>query len=141
MQRLYFIDKFMQWKFPENTDKYYWTGHAKLKMRHYGLSAQRVKRVLLRPMRTEEGIAENTVAVMQPQSTRRGANGERDWKSEIWVMYRMKLKNSKNDFSKMSSGFKSEQTVIISAWRYPGKTKEGEGLPEGILDEIGECGV
>ncbi len=140
----------MQWKFPENTDKYYWTGHAKLKMRHYGLSAQRIKRVLLRPMRTEEGIAEKTIAVMQPQSTRRGENGEKDWKSEIWVMYRMKSKNSKkdfggvkvdNDFSKMSSGFKSGQTVIISAWRYPGKTKEGEGLPDGILNEIGECEV
>ncbi len=140
----------MQWKFPDNTDRYYWTGHAKLKMRHYGLSAQRIKRVLLRPMRTEEGIAEKTIAVMQPQSTRRSENGEKDWKSEIWVMYRMKLKNFKknfggvkvdNDSKEMPGGFKSEQTVIISAWRYPGKTKEGEGLPEGILNEIGECEV
>ncbi|MCK4635324.1 MAG: hypothetical protein KAT32_00520 [Candidatus Moranbacteria bacterium] len=140
----------MQWKFPENTDKYYWTEHAKLKMRHYGLSAQRVKRVLLRPMRTEEGIAEKTIAVMQPQSTRRDENGEKDWKSEIWVMYQIKSKKSKKGFrdvkvnnklAEMLGGFKSEQISVISAWRYPGKTKVGEGLPEGILDEIGECEV
>lgn len=140
----------MQWKFPENTDKYYWTEHAKLKMRHYGLSAQRIKRVLLRPMRREEGIAEKTIAVMQPQSTRRGENGEKDWKSEIWVMYQIKSKKSKKDFgdvkvnnklAEILGGLESEQISVISAWRYPGKTKEGEGLPDGIWEEIGECEV
>jgi len=32
----------------------------------------------------------------------------------------------------------TKQMRVISAWRYPGKTEPGEGLPEEILDEIAE---
>lgn len=139
----------MQWKVPKNTEKYYWTKHVGMKMRYYGLSEQRVRRVIRRPLRTEVGIATETVAVMQPQSTKRGADGEKTWSAEIWVMYQLKNKSQKtnhkkqNDVSEaslleelLSSG---KQIRIISAWRYPGKTKDGESLPEEIMDEINEA--
>lgn len=90
-----------------------------MKMRHYGLSAQRVKRVIRNPYRTEEGIVERTVAIMQPQSTRR-TDGKEMWKNEIWVMY--KLSNRK--------------IRIISAWRYPGVSPKRDPIPEDILKEI-----
>lgn len=123
-------------------------------MRYYGLSEQRVRRVIRRPMRTEVGIATETVAVMQPQSTKRGEDGEKTWSAEIWVMYQLKNKSQKTNHKKQSSTEKtawSEQELldeilssgkqirIISAWRYPGKTKKGESLPDEIMDEINEA--
>ncbi len=60
-------------------DKYLWTAHAQMKMRHYRLTESRVKRVIRHPARIEEGILENAVACMQP------AEGKNY--SEIWVMY------------------------------------------------------
>lgn len=136
------------WKEPKNSDKYYWTNHAKSKMRHYGLSAQRITRVIRAPIRTQEGIAGNTIAVVQPQSTRRGENGEKTWTNEIWVMYQIKEKKTNNKNSavmddKMATFLGNttqgqKQIMIISAWRYPSKTIPGEGLPDEILDEIAE---
>ncbi|RJQ28455.1 hypothetical protein C4571_03730 [Candidatus Parcubacteria bacterium] len=111
----------------------YWTHHSRAKMRQYGLSEARVKRVIHSPKRTEEGIAPKTVGMMQPASTRtlvgRGGpsfkNGKREetWKQEIWVMIQEEKQRRK----------------VISAWRYPGKTKPREPLPEGILREIREA--
>ncbi len=43
-----------------------WTSHAKAKMNFYKLSEGRVRRVLQTPRRTEEGVAPETVAFMQP---------------------------------------------------------------------------
>ncbi len=80
-----------------------WTLHAQVKMRHYRLSQARVRRVLHAPRRTEEGIAPNTVAVMQPSSLK----GKDRWTQEIWVM--------------VSDGPKARR--VVSAWRYPGITK------------------
>src|SRR3989344_111441 len=60
-------------------DKYLWTLHAQMKMRHYRLTESRVKRVIRHPARIEEGILENAIAGMQP------AEGKND--SEIWGMY------------------------------------------------------
>ncbi|MDP3015084.1 MAG: hypothetical protein Q8N28_01580 [bacterium] len=94
-----------------------WTKHAQAKMRFYGLSEQRVRRVLNSPKRTEEGIAPNTVAMMQPALIKT-KDGKQTWSQEIWVMVQ-KLK-------------------IISVWRYPGRTKPGEPLPVDILSEIKE---
>lgn len=74
----------------------YWTEHAKFKMRQYGLSEARVKRVLRAPSRVESGIAPKTVAVMSPAGTKRP--------QEIWCMYQDTKKERK----------------IIAAWRYPG---------------------
>ncbi|XLQ20048.1 MAG: hypothetical protein ACKUBY_05720 [Candidatus Moraniibacteriota bacterium] len=136
----------MHWKSPKNSDKYYWTEHVKIKMRQYGLSAQRITRVIKSPMRIEGGVTGNTVAVVQPQSTRRGENGEKTWTNEIWVMYQLKNNSSKIDDTMdekmkkflMDNSQNSKQIKIISTWRYPGKTVPGEGLPEEILDEIAE---
>ncbi len=139
------------WKAPKNSEKYVWTEHAKLKMRSYGLSGQRVTRVIRAPLRREEGVAgKGTIAVMQPQSTKRDADGNKTWTSEIWVMYKIEKQKAKN--STKDDGIVNEQMQqflgsvgnnqkhmrIISAWRYPGKTEPGQSLPDEICDEIAE---
>jgi len=93
----------------------HWTSHSRYKMRFYGLSESRVKRVISFPKRIEEGIAPDTVAMMQPAGTEKHPY-------EIWVM--------------IQETRKSAVTEVISAWRYPGKTKPGQPLPEEILKEI-----
>ena len=138
----------MNWKPPKNSDKYYWTEHVKMKMRYYGLTAQRITRVIRRPLRIEEGIAGNTIAVVQPQSTKRGKDGQKTWSNEIWVMYQIKDRkpqpqNNKAIDAKMAQFLASKtqnikQIRIISAWRYPGKTVPGDSLPDEIKDEIAE---
>lgn len=80
--------------------KLYWTSHAHSKMRQYHLSEARVKRILHTPKRVEEGIAEKTMAYMQP-------TGSKAHPHELWVMV-----EDVNDMRK-----------VISAWRYPGVTK------------------
>ncbi|PID55438.1 hypothetical protein CSB45_16030 [candidate division KSB3 bacterium] len=141
----------MQWKTPQNSKKYFWTEHAKQKMQQHGLSGQRVVRVIRKPLRTEESIAgNNVVAVMQPQSTKRDADGTKTWSAEIWVMYKIvdnpqeKAKQKASDAPDAMAQFlhdmrlQQKQIRIISAWRYPGKTTPGEPLPEEIADEIAE---
>lgn len=103
-----------------------WTKHARAKMRFYRLSEQRVRRVLNSPKRTEEGIAPNTAAIMQPASIKT-KDGKQTWSQEIWAMIQEK-RQGKSD--------KGKAIKIISAWRYPGRTKPGEPLPEEILREI-----
>jgi hypothetical protein len=96
----------------------FWTKHARAKMRYYGLSEGRVRRVLNAPSRIEEGIAAGTIALMQPA-------GSKKHPSEIWLM----VQDEK------------DKRKIISAWRYPGRTKPGEPLPEEILREFREAEV
>ena len=67
---------------------YAWTAHAQAKMRFYGLSPARVRRVLHSPLRVEEGIAPGTVAALQPASYKT-KEGKRSWSQEIWVMYKI----------------------------------------------------
>ena len=89
---------------------FHWTAHSKDKMRFYRLSESRVKRVLHSPKRIEEGIAPDTIAVMQPASLKsKIENGKRKeiWTQEIWVMIEETPK----------------QRNVISVWRYPGATK------------------
>lgn len=62
-------------------EKYLWTQHVRMKMRHYRLTESRVKRVIRHPARVEEGILEGAVAAMQP------AGGKQY--SEIWTMFVM----------------------------------------------------
>lgn len=93
----------------------YWTKHAKAKMRYYALSEQRVRRVLKTPSRIEEGIALETIALMQRA-------GSKKHPYEVWIM----VKDEK------------ARRKIISAWRYPGITKASEPLPEEILREFRE---
>lgn len=82
-------------------------------MRFYGLSESRVKKVIRSPERIERGVALDTIALMQTAGTAKHPY-------EIWVM----VKDDKSD------------PKVISAWRYPGRTKPGEPLPEDILREI-----
>lgn len=107
----------MQFKPPKNTERFFWTGHALGKMRYYGLTAPRILRVINRPQRKEEGLAENTVAVMQPSSVNRK---KQTWSSEIWAMYQL-VKG---------------QYKIISAWRYPGVSPKRNSIPAEIMDEV-----
>lgn len=95
------------------TKKFVWTYHAKDKMREYRLSEQRVRRVIHSPSRIEEGIAPNTLALMQGVPSPKHPY-------EIWVM----LEESKSE------------RKVISVWRYPGKTKLGESIPAEILREL-----
>ncbi len=87
-----------------------WTEHAKQKMRFYGLSESRLKRVLRRPSRVEHGIAPGTTALMQPANPKHT--------SEIWLMVTKRR----------------GQLVIVTAWRYPGKSPIRGDLP--IPEEI-----
>jgi hypothetical protein len=100
--------------------EYEWTKHSAVKMRHYRLSQQRVKRVIRFPERSEEGILTGAVAVMQPASVRR-ATGVRKWSQEIWVMY---VPDAKRGCIR-----------IITAWRYPGVSPARNPVPQEILDE------
>ncbi len=94
--------------------KLHWTNHAQAKMRYYRLTESRVKRVIRSPERVEEGIAPDTIAVMQPIGNKKDR--------EIWVMVADTKKKRR----------------VISAWIYPARTKPGEPLPEAIIREFRE---
>lgn len=86
----------MKFREPKNTDKIYWTQHAKEKMRFYNLSEGRLKRILRYPEREEKGVASRTVAIMQIAGTKKGP-------TEIWLMYQaasLKTKELKNKKTK-----------------------------------------
>lgn len=140
---------------------YTWTAHAQAKMRFYGLSPARVRRVLHSPLRVEEGIAPGTVAALQPASYKT-KDGKRLWSQEIWVMYKVTDNESffteatedvatkkadvdekdkaKEWIASMRRALTGQRKVkIISAWRYPGVTKPGAPLPQEIADEIAEA--
>lgn len=121
----------MQYKIPKNTEKYEWTQHAVFKMKQYGLTAQRVLRVVKNPQRVEEGIVKNTIAVMQPSSMST-KDGKRVWSREIWAMYQIKVKSEK---LKVKS-FGMQKIRLISAWRYPGVSPKRDPIPEDILREL-----
>ena len=138
----------MQLKPPKNTEKYFWTQHAIYKLRQYGLSAQRVIRVINNPQRKEEGIVAKTVAVMQPASLR-NKNGKKAWSQEIWAMYqargagnpKSKILNTKqiqNSKIPKLQNLNQKQIKIISARRYPGVSPQKDPIPEEILREISE---
>ena len=121
------------------------------------MSAQRVLRVIRSPQRTEKGIVKNTIAVMQPASTRI-KGGKRVWSREIWAMYQIreagnskfKISNSKQiqnfrprrtslglaKFKILNSA--NQQIRIISAWIYPGMSPKNNPIPEDILRELEE---
>ena len=100
---------------PRNDARHEWTVHVRGKMRQYRLSEYLVKRIMSAPERTEEGVADHTVAVMR----RAGIGGRAH---EMWVMYR------KKGFAKL----------VISAWRYPGKSPIGKPImiPQDALDAL-----
>ena len=89
-------------------------------MLFYGLTADRVKRIIRSPKRVENGVAENTIAVMVPGSNKKEP-------SEVWTMYQQK-------------GVKK---IMISAWLYPGVSPIGKQIPipADILEELKKEGV
>ena len=98
--------------FVKGENKYLWTKHSLYKMRYYGLSSQRIKRIIRHPARIEEAIVSNMIGVMQPAGRKKY--------SEIWAMYQI-----------VKSKFR-----IITAWRYPGKSSGRNPIPDEILEEI-----
>ena len=116
--------------FPQDDLQFRWTRHIKNKMLFYGLSQQRVRSVVRNPARTEEGIAPDTLAAMQPKKS--GKKPE-----EVWVMYQRAPKSKKLLSSRIG------QTLMISAWRYPGITKPGQAIPvpQDILDDLASGGL
>ncbi len=115
----------MKLNIPKNDAKYHWTNHVIGKMAYYGLSADRVKRVMRNPKRSEKGIAPDTIAVMQPAGTMQRP-------SEVWVMYATKKRSAKDP------KLIGPKKVIITAWRYPGvsKVREAIPIPNDILEEL-----
>lgn len=116
------------------------------KMVYYGLGEGRIRRVIKNGARREEGVAPNTVAMMQRNDTPKR-------KEEIWVMVQENKKstptprNGGGRGSDRSVGERLEalrlslhkpKMTIISAWRYPGITKPGKAIPipEDILAEL-----
>ena len=89
----------------------------------YGLSADRIKRVMRSPKRSEKGIAEGTIAVMQPTGSKKP--------SEVWVMYQASSKRGKG------------RKIIITAWRYPGVSpiRDEIPIPADILEELKRDGI
>lgn len=106
-----------------SNETYGWTTHARHKMQHYGLSEGRVKRIIRYPLRYEEGIVPETIAVMQPAGTKRY--------QEIWVMYKLAPRAT------LAGQAKNSKTIkIITAWRYPGKSSERDPIPTDVIREI-----
>jgi len=137
-------------KQPQNDSRYEWTGHAWEKMQYYGISEGRIKRIIRFPTRIEEGIAENTIAVMSPYG--RSTVGGQPYSGEIWVMYALtnnrqlttnnnrqktgdKKKNSLDNVQQFL-GNTGKKIRIITAWRYPGKSSERDPIPEDVMIEI-----
>lgn len=100
-------------------EKYLWTQHSRMKMRHYRLTESRVKRIIRHPVRIEEGILEGAIAAMCP------ADGKNY--SEIWTMYVLIRPKAQGQKPKIK---------VITAWRYPGKSPARNPIPEEVLREI-----
>lgn len=118
---------------PIDDARFSWTSHVVSKMREYAIPESRIRRIIRHPARTEEGIAPDTVAVMQPGGTTRY--------HEIWVMYRvMKVElreTPKTPPSPFASLPRSAGKIrVITAWRYPGRSPERDPVPPGVLAEV-----
>jgi len=107
-------------KAPKDTDKFSWTKHAIEKMKFYGLSPQRVLRIVNKPERCEQAVVEGCLACMQTVGKKR--------KTEIWMMYQDIIISGK------------KKRKIITAWRYPGVSPKRDmvPIPEEILKELGK---
>jgi hypothetical protein len=118
----------MKFKEPKNTETLHWTLHAKAKMRFYAISERMVKRALIRPKRTEHGVAPHTSACMIPYG--KPQKGKRQpYTGEVWIMYQ----KVKPKVEGRRSGVR-----VISAWRYPGVSPvRGKiPIPLDILEEL-----
>jgi len=104
-----------------------WTKHAEKKMKYYRFSRKRVLKILKNPDRTEEGIAPETIASMQ-------ITGSKKHPKEVWVMYQIEKAKGKRKKAKLK---------IISAWRYPGRTPEGQRplIPTEVIEDLLKEGI
>ncbi len=95
-------------------------------MLFYRISEQKIQTIMKNPDRKEEGIAPNTLAVMKRNDTPKR-------KEELWVMY---ATSDPEDAAKARFG--GPKKVMISTWRYPGKSKPGKQIPipNDILEAI-----
>jgi len=117
-----------------------------MKMRYYGLSEQRVIRVIRAPFRCEEGVLEKAIAVMQPNKVIKTERGRPvEWREEIWAMYL--LADERGDLksdplaggrnTKLANfGISDKKIKIITVWRYPGTSKERDPIPADIIQEL-----
>ena len=113
---------------------FYWTKHSQEKLRQYGLSASRIKRLIRHPERIEAGIAPETWASMQ-------SAGSQKHPYEIWTMYVIENpepRRVQGHAPYVVHGLKVKTIKIISAWKYPGKTNPGDPIPipPDIFEEI-----
>jgi len=132
-------------KLPKDTKEIHWTKHIKEKMKEYQLSEKRLLRVFRNPERKEEGIAPGTVAVMQTVGKK--------CPYEIWLMYQIRKSTPHQSktrcrvvLNRASHWFrakikkqkaKRERIIMISAWRYPGKSPiHNPPIPENILENL-----
>jgi len=101
-------------------------------MMFYGLTADRVKRIIRNPKRMEDGVAEGTLAAMQ-------SSGTKQKPTEIWVMYATAKPRTQNSKFKIQNS----RLIVISAWRYPGVSPVGKQIPipADILAELKEDGI
>ena len=118
---------------PKNDANYHWTNHVMRKTVFYGLSAERIKRVIRNPERSEKGIAPDTIAVMQSAGNGRGHY-------EVWVMYaaaKPRVQSAKFKAQNQNQNIVSRK-IIITAWRYPGTSpvREAIPIPTNILEEL-----
>lgn len=131
-------------KFPKDDATTHWTAHVKNKMIQYSLSESRIRRVIKNGIRREEGVAPNTIALMQRNDTPKR-------KEEIWVMLQESNNATKRESKKLLvterveglsqyffDNLRRPNITIISAWRYPGVTRPGRPIPipEDTLAEI-----
>ncbi len=149
MRKISHLGITMQFKLLKS-DKYLWTQHAQWKMRQYGLSPQRVIRVIRNPERVEEGIVEKTIAVMQPASVKY-KNFKKTWSQEFWAMYQLrksgaifksqfpisnKIHPVKSSPTRGAASLQFNRVKIISVWRYPGMSSKNNPIPEEILEKF-----
>lgn len=119
-------------KLPKNDGKYQWTNHVKDKMLYYGISESLIKRIVRFPKRKELGVAEKTVAVMQPTSNPKKPQ-------EVWVMYQ-EIGREPISYLNAIRYTLNPKVRVISAWRYPGISPVGKPIPipEEILHELND---
>ncbi|MBI3114579.1 MAG: hypothetical protein HYZ07_01325 [Candidatus Harrisonbacteria bacterium] len=126
-------------RFPKDDASMRWTAHVKNKMVQYGLGEGRIRRVIKNGTRREEGVAPNTVAVMQRNDTPKR-------KEEIWVMVQESRNQENNKTIKQGNtklealriSLRRTKMTIISAWRYPGVSKPGKAIPipDDVMEEL-----
>ncbi len=102
----------MFFKYPRDDEHFVWTKHAIEKMKYYGLSEQKIRKLFYNHEREEEGIAPTTIALMNTA-------GSSKRPTEIWLMYQL---------------VEGKRVKIITAWRYPGVSKKQEiPIPDDIM--------